>query len=140
MGTVQEQLFTWSARYQVGIDFADVQHQQLADIINRLHQALREGKEKTVVGRTLDELIRCSKAHFAAEEKVLESCGYPEANAHHSEHECLVYSILKLYQDLMRDDASLTTHSVDFLKDWLGQEILNVDMKCAPFLKGHGVP
>jgi hypothetical protein len=29
---------------------------------------------------------------------------------------------------------------VDFLRDWLGQEILNVDMKFAAFLKGKGVP
>jgi hypothetical protein len=29
---------------------------------------------------------------------------------------------------------------VHFLKDWLGAEILDVDMKFAPFLKGKGGP
>ncbi len=34
----------------------------------------------------------------------------------------------------------LSTHAADFLKDWRGEEILDVDMKFAPFLKGKGVP
>ena len=93
-----------------------------------------------MIGRTLDELIRYTKAHFAAEEKVLQSCGYPDFLAHHTEHECLTYAVLEFYQKLMSDDVCMTTHSVDFLKDWLGEEILNVDMKFAPFLKGKGVP
>jgi hemerythrin len=48
--------------------------------------------------------------------------------------------VLEFYQKLMSNDTGLTAHAVDFLKEWLGEEILDVDMKFAPFLKGHGVP
>jgi hemerythrin len=140
MGTPQEELFPWSEKYYVGIAFADVQHKQLVDIINRLHQALVDGKGRKVVGKNLDDLIRYTRAHFAVEEKVLQSCGYPDFLAHHSEHECLAYDVLEFYQRIMSEDSSLSAHSVDFLKDWLGEEILDVDMKFAPFLKGKGVP
>jgi hemerythrin len=140
MGALQEDLFPWSEKYHVGITFADVQHKQLVDIINRLHRALVDGKGRRVIGGTLDELIRYTQAHFAAEEKVLESCGYPEFVAHHWEHERLAYAVLEFYQKLMSNDTGLTAHTVDFLKEWLGEEILDVDMKFAPFLKGHGVP
>jgi hemerythrin len=40
----------------------------------------------------------------------------------------------------MSHEMVMTTNAVDFLKDWLGEEILDVDMKYAPFLKGKGVP
>jgi hemerythrin len=140
MAAPQEDLFPWSEKYQVGITFADVQHKQLVDIINRLHQALVEGKGRVEMGRTLDELIRYTQAHFAAEEKVLQSCGYPDFVAHHSEHERLAYAVLEFYQRLMSHEMVMTTNAVDFLKDWLGEEILDVDMKYAPFLKGKGVP
>jgi hemerythrin len=140
MGAVQEDLLPWSDKYHVGIAFADVQHKQLVDIINRLHQALVEGKGRVVIGKTLDELIRYTQAHFAVEEKVLQSCGYPDFMAHHSEHERLAYSILELYQKLMGNETGLTAPAVAFLKDWLTEEILDVDLKFAPFLKGKGVP
>ena len=58
MEATQEDLFCWSEKYHVGIAFADVQHKQLVDIINRLHQVLMEGKGRVVIGKTLDELIR----------------------------------------------------------------------------------
>jgi hemerythrin len=140
MGALQEDLFPWSEKYHVGIAFADVQHKQLVDIINRLHRALVDGKERVVIGKTLDELIRYTRAHFAAEEEVLQSCGYPDFLAHHSEHECLAYAVLEFYQKLMSNEMGMTAQAVDFLKDWLGEEILEVDMKFAPFLKGKGVP
>jgi hemerythrin len=140
MEALQRALLPWSEEYHVGIAFADVQHKQLVDIINRLYQALVDGKARPVIGRTLDELIRYATAHFAAEEKVLQSCGYPDFPAHHSEHERLAYAILEFYQRLMSNELGMTAQSVDFLRDWLGQEILDVDMKFAPFLKGKGVP
>jgi hemerythrin len=140
MGARQEDIFPWSEKYHVGIAFADVQHKQLVDIINRLHQVLVDGKGRVVIGKTLDELIRYTQAHFAAEEKVLQSCGYPDFLAHHSEHERLAYAVLEFYQKLMSNEMGMTAQAVDFLKDWLGEEILEVDMKFAPFLKGKGVP
>jgi hemerythrin len=140
MKTPQDDLFPWSEKYQVGIAFADVQHKQLVDIINRLHQALVGGKGRMVVGKSLDELIRYTRAHFAAEEKVLQSCGYPDLPAHHAEHELLAYTVLELYQKLMSNETGMTAQAVAFLKDWLTEEILDADLKFAPFLKGKGVP
>jgi hemerythrin-like metal-binding protein len=140
MGASQENPFTWSEKYRVGISFADVQHKQLVDIINRLHEALVDGKGRTDVGKVLDDLIRYSRAHFAAEEEVLQSCGYPDFLAHHTEHECLSFAMFEFYQKFMTYEMAMTDDAVEFLKNWLGEEILDADMKFAPFLKGKGVP
>jgi hemerythrin len=99
-----------------------------------------DGKGRVVVGRTLNDLIRYTQAHFAAEAKVLESCGYPDSLAHRSEHERLAYTVLEFYQKLMRNEVSMTAPTLHFLKDWLGAKILDGDRKFARFLKGRGLP
>jgi hemerythrin len=140
MGASPQNVFTWSERYRVGISFADVQHKQLVDIINRLHEALVDRKGRKAVGKALEDLIRCSRAHFAAEEEVLQGLGYPDVFAHHAEHECLSFAIFEFYQKLMTYEMAMTDDALEFLKNWLGEEILDSDMKFAPFLKGKGVP
>jgi len=140
MSGAREDFFPWSESYEVGISFADVQHKQLADIINRLYSVLAQGKGRLVVSKTVEDLIRYAKAHFDMEEKVLADCGYPERAAHHSEHERLVFHALEFYQDLMTNEIAMDIHSADYLRDWLGEEILEADRKFAPFLKGKGVP
>jgi hemerythrin len=139
MATATNVLFPWSQKYQVGIGFVDTQHKQLVDIINRLHQAMHSGKGKEVLGKTLEELIQYTKSHFAAEEKVLQSSGYPEFPAHRAEHERLTFTVLEFHQKLMSNEIGLSLNVMDFLKDWLGQHILHVDMKYAPYLKEKGV-
>jgi hemerythrin-like metal-binding protein len=133
------ELLTWSAKYNLGITFADNHHKELLDVINRLHQALVESKGKVAIGQTLNELIRYAKVHFAAEEKVLQSYGYPDSSGHHSDHECLAYALLEFYQKVMSDEAGMAAGSADFLKRWLGTEILEADIKFVSFLKDKGV-
>jgi len=139
MGATPNVLFPWSEEYQVGIGFVDVQHEQLVDIINRLHQAMLAGKGKQVVGKALEELILYAQAHFIEEEKVLESCGYPEFPALHVENERLTYAVLEFHQKLMSNQLGLTDAVMGFLKDWLGEHMQSVDAKCVPFLKDKGV-
>lgn len=140
MKTLQEDFFPWNEKFNVGVAFADVQHKQLVDIINRLLHALVKSEGRQVISRTADELIRYARAHFAVEENVLQSCGYPDFLAHHAEHEVLAYAVLEFYQTLMGKEAGMTLHAAAFLKKWMTREILDTDMKFAPFLKGKGVP
>jgi hemerythrin-like metal-binding protein len=139
MGNPSPELFPWSDQYQVGIDFVDKQHRVLVDIINNLQQSMLEGKGKVVIGKTLEELIVYTQAHFAAEEKVLDNCGYPEFPAHHGEHERLSYAVMVFHQKLMTNELGLSVNVMGFLKDWLGQHILNTDKKYGPFLKDKGI-
>jgi hemerythrin len=132
-------LFPWSEKYQVGIGFVDTQHKQLVDIINRLHQAMATGKGKDQLETTLQELIQYTKAHFAAEEKVLESHSYPDFPAHHAEHERLTSVVEEFRRKLANKEVALSVGVMDFLKDWLGNHILGVDKRYAPFLKSQGV-
>jgi len=39
----------------------------------------------------------------------------------------------------MSHEIEITAQALDFLEGWLGKEILDFDMKLAPFLMGKGV-
>ena len=139
MAPAAAELFPWSEKYQVGIGFVDSQHKHLVDIINRLHHAMASGKARDVLQKTLEELIRYTKAHFAAEERVLQSHAYPEFPVHQHEHEHLTSVVVDFQRRLVGGELALSVGLMDFLKDWLGNHILSVDKKYAPFLKGQGV-
>ncbi len=136
---MRSQLLTWSDKYQTGIAFADTQHKQLLEAMNRLHQALADGKGKLEIGKTLNELMAYAQAHFAAEEQVLQRCGYADSSAHHCEHECLAYAMLEFYQNMMGNETATSTYVAQFFRKWVATEILEVDMKFVPFLKSMGV-
>ena len=138
MATATE-LFPWAEKYKIGILFVDVQHKQLVDIINRLHGAMAAGKGKDQLDATLQELIRYTKSHFSAEEKILRSHLYPDLKAHHEEHERLTAAVVEFRRKLANNKIGLSIGVMDFLKDWLGNHILGVDKKYAPFLKSQGV-
>ena len=139
MATATAALFPWSEKYRVGIGLVDGQHKQLVDIINQLHQAMASGKGKDVLCKTLEDLIKYTKSHFAAEEGVLQKHGYPDFPAHHAEHERLTGIVVDFHQKLMSNQIGLSVNVMDFLRDWLGNHILGVDKKYAPFLKTQGV-
>jgi hemerythrin-like metal-binding protein len=139
MGTTANVLFPWSQKYQVGITFVDIQHEQLVDIINALHQAMVAGQGRQVVGKAVEKLILYAQAHFNEEEKVLESCGYPEFPALHIENERLKYAVMVFHQKLMTYELGLNDAAMGFLKDWLAEHIHSVDTKCVLFLKDKGV-
>jgi hemerythrin len=139
MGNPSRELFSWSEQYETDIPSVDRQHQQLVEIIKRIEQIVRAGKGKVPVGKALEDLIAYTQAHFAAEEKVLDFCGFPDFPAHHGEHERLSFALLVFHQKLTSSELPSSIDVIAFLKDWIGQHILNLDKKYVPFLKGKGV-
>jgi hemerythrin-like metal-binding protein len=139
MGHPSQEPFSWSEQYEIDIPSVDRQHKHLVEIINRVQQAVLARRGKVVLGKALEELIGYTQAHFAAEEKVLDSCGFPDFLAHHGEHERLAFALMVFHQKITSSELPPSIDVIAFLKDWLGQHILNVDKKYVPFLKGKGV-
>ena len=50
-------ILEWSEDYVVGVAEIDEQHKHLFDIVNRLHKAVSEGAEQSMLGEILNELI-----------------------------------------------------------------------------------
>ena len=62
-------LLQWSDALSVGVVEIDRQHQKLVTMINDLNDAMRAGKGKDALGKTIAELIAYAATHFKTEEK-----------------------------------------------------------------------
>ncbi len=130
---------TWTNEYSVNVREIDAQHRKLMDMINRLYDAMREGRGAQATGQVLRELIDYTRAHFAYEERLLSQHGYPEFPGHKSEHDRLARKVTEFQQKFAAGNTMLALDLSKFLKDWLTTHILGTDKKYAAFLNGRGV-
>ena len=61
-------LIAWNDSYSVKVKQMDEQHKKLVEMINQLHDAMKVGQGKQVVGDVLNALVSYTKTHFASEE------------------------------------------------------------------------
>lgn len=76
----------WEAPFLVGNETLDAQHRRAIEQINALADCLDEGQEERF-DTEFKELMRLASEHFAAEEALLLSKGYPEIEDYRSERE-----------------------------------------------------
>jgi hemerythrin len=112
----------------------DTQHKKLVNMINNLHDAMKDGKGRDVLGPTLDGLIEYTSIHFAAEEKLMAEVNFADLPAHKLEHEAFVKTALKLQSDFATDEVVLSFTVMEFLKDWLVNHILKKDKMYGAYL------
>lgn len=132
-------LMTWSPALSVKIKQCDDQHIKLVNMVNELHDAMKEGKGKEVLGKILNGLIAYTATHFADEEKLMAQHNFPELSQHKAIHETLVKQVLELQTKFKSGQAILTYDVMNFLKDWLVKHIQGDDKKYGLYLNGKGV-
>jgi hemerythrin len=139
MATATGLLFPWKETYSVQIGIVDMQHKNLVNIVNELHQAMVAGQGKQELGKILSGLIKYTQIHLKTEENIMELHRYPEYIHHKREHEQLTQTVLDFQSKFQNNEVGLTIDVMDFLKTWLSNHILGSDKKYTPFLNAKGV-
>ncbi len=132
-------LFSWDKSYSVNINSIDAQHKKLIDLINNLHDSMRQGKGKEVLGSIFNELASYTIYHFNHEEELFAKYDYAERNRHKAEHEKLIVQINELKNNYNKGSNVLTMEVMNFLKMWLSDHIMGSDRKYSSFLNQKGV-
>ena len=132
-------LVTWQSHYSVNIKEIDKQHQQLVNIMNDLHDGMKQGKGKEVLSNVLDELINYTAFHFKSEEALFDKYSYPETSVHKRQHADLVQQVLEFKENFNSGKKILTMEVMDFLKEWLTNHIARSDKNYTAFLNSKGV-
>ncbi len=132
-------LLTWKTDYSVNIKEIDEQHKKLINMINQLHEAMKEQKGKEVLKPILQQLISYCATHFAAEETMMMAHAYPDLTEHRDKHQKMTAKVLALQSDVNSGKASITIDVMNFLKEWLDKHILGTDKKYSPYLNSKGV-
>ena len=132
-------LFNWNDSYSVSIKAIDEQHKVLIGLINDLHDAMKIGKGKEVLGPILEELVNYTVYHFGHEERLFTSNGYPDSANHKATHVKLIQQVKDIKNDFDNGKTVLSMEVMNFLKDWLGNHIMGTDKKYVPFLTSKGI-
>ncbi|MBN2196214.1 MAG: hemerythrin family protein [Polyangiaceae bacterium] len=132
-------LIEWTDDLNLGIPTIDGQHQVLVALINDLHCAMLERRDRAIMSRIFGELVDFTKDHFATEEALFHEHGYPAETAHRDEHRHLAQRVIDLKEDFDAGNTAVTLEVMRFLRDWLTKHILQADHEFAPFLVSRGV-
>jgi hemerythrin len=132
-------LMTWSEQLSVNVQLVDDQHKRLVDLVNYLHDAMKQRRGAEALAKTLSELVNYTVYHFSTEEGLFSVHKYPEWLGHKHEHEALTKQAKDLSERCSRGEIMPTTETMTFLRDWLKNHILGSDKKYGPFLNSKGV-
>jgi hemerythrin len=130
--------FEWNSNMTVVVKAFDDDHKQLIDMLNRLHQGMRNRQVKEVAGKVLDDLIRYTKVHFAREEESFDRTGYPALDLKR-EHKELIKQAEELQSRYKSGESALSIETLEFLKDWLTIHIQGTDKQYSSHLNANGI-
>ncbi len=128
----------WRGEYSFGIRTIDTQHRRLVEMINHLHRVMEGGEDRAAVQEVLANLADYTKTHFAYEERLLHTHGYPDYDRHRGIHERLVAKVLE-HMERFRQGSGDAGALLAFLKDWLNGHILGDDKQYSGYLIERGV-
>lgn len=132
-------LITWNDSYSVKVKQMDEQHRKLVEMINQLHDAMKVGQGKQVVGDVLNALVSYTKTHFASEESLMKTYGYPGYEDQKKAHANLVGQVGDIQKKFLDGNAPLSQDVMAFLKDWLIKHIQGSDQKYGLYFNSKGV-
>jgi hemerythrin len=132
-------LINWEESLSVKVSEIDSQHKKLIELINKLHDAMKERKASQVLSEVIDELVDYALSHFQTEEKYFEKFGYLKATAHKKEHKDFVNKVAAFKNDFSKGKAMLSMEIMEFLKAWLINHIKKIDMAYSDFFIEKGL-
>lgn len=132
-------LMTWDDALSVGVQEIDTQHKRLIGLLNDLHHAKATGKGDATLKTVLRELVDYTHTHFAYEENLFETHGYPAKAEHEQAHVALKAQVVAFGEAFESGKASLSADLFLFLRNWLNGHIRGSDRRYSPFLRERGV-
>ena len=127
-------LITWTENFSVGITQFDDEHKKLINMLNTLHDAMREGKGKSILSSLLTDLTTYVSTHFSNEEKFMLANNYPNYTTHRKDHVEFTKKISE-YTSLHEKGLFSANQLSTTLRDWLLTHISDADKKYGDFFK-----
>jgi len=132
-------IIEWTDELSVHVKQIDQEHQQLIELINLLHEAMKARSGKPAVGIAIDCLVKYAEFHFGTEETLMKTYGYLRSAAHRIEHQAFIAKTQEFAKGFASGKLMLSMEMMSFLKDWLTHHICKVDKELGAFLNANGV-
>jgi len=124
----------------VGLTRIDDQHKELIAIINELAGALGTDRQRDVVAKTVDTLLRYVREHLRDEEGLMAENAYPGAQRHIQEHKSFEAALNEFDLGGPEMDMEAVEKMFFFLSSWLVNHICMSDQKFGRYLKANDRP
>ena len=133
-------IFSWKDCYNTNIPAIDGQHKLLVSYINRLHNGMQKGCDKTLLLEILDELTGYAFTHFATEERYFTRSAYPLTDKHIEEHQQFRQTVTQLRDAVIDGKTFINIALLEYLKTWFVEHIQRMDVGITPYVTGaeHG--
>jgi hemerythrin-like metal-binding protein len=132
-------IITWNESLSVGVEIFDKEHKQLIFLINELNNALLIRSSEKTVENTILQLLNYTEFHFNHEEEYMRLYDYPGYETQKKEHTELKAQVRDYYEQLKAGKKSFSLSLMNFLKDWLTNHIMGMDMGYKKFFAEKGV-
>ena len=121
-----------------GNELIDTQHKELISRISRVVASCEAGEQNKVQAiKMLDYMMDYTEFHFAEEEKLQESVGYPELAKHREKHEEFKKTVSDL-ENMLEESEGPTDAFVNQVKtkvvDWILYHIKAFDRSVAEYI------
>ena len=124
----------WDDTLDTGHAGMDADHRELADLFDRLREAVESGEGQPACARILDKVITRAKAHFEYEQDLMIAQRYPKTQQHAAEHAMLMRQALDYREHFDVDSAASRLALMHFADIWLAFHILFSDKELAAFI------
>lgn len=125
-------LMQWDDTLDVGVDEMNREHQQLLDLMNKLHDAHNDGRPGREILSILDRLGQATVKHFQDEEAYMERTNYPKFSQHQLIHKDLLTKFGDHSKTIHAANGNIESDFFLFLKLWLAAHIKGIDMQYNP--------
>ncbi len=129
-------LLNWKRDYLLGNAQIDSDHQHLFDLINSFHYEFIQNRDHVEILRLLNNLVKYCEDHFQREECLMAEKAYPGLDEHRQIHAELFETIFELQGKLESASVKMEKETVDFLRHWLTDHIVEHDMAFARYQPG----
>ncbi len=129
-------IMQWDVQLATGVTKIDTQHKELFHRINDLLVAMKEGRGKNEISKTLDFLEVYVVKHFDDEEELQKKNNYSGYNVQHEQHEDFKRQLVELKAKFNSGgiNSSLAIETQKQMTTWWRTHIIKLDKDLGSFL------
>lgn len=129
--------FTWSKRFDVGVEAMNDEHQTIIKKMNKVEALANEGASKSQLKDAIDDLGQYTIQHFADEEAFMAKIGFPQLAAHKHVHVSMLEKYTAFSDQFRAGSGQLPDGFIHFLNFWLRAHICGIDMRYGDFVNNR---
>jgi hemerythrin-like metal-binding protein len=137
----------WNSSKELGHAVIDREHRELMELVNRLVEALFDPSaeddatphvRKQQIADAVDALGRATAEHFASEEAIMMSVGFPMLPEHRVQHASLLAQFDDFAAHFRSPHAGSVALALRFLREWFEYHIEFYDAPMARWIIEQG--